>query len=33
MLASNAVLSADIVGETLLTLARAADQMAGRRRR
>ena len=29
----NPSLSADIVGETLLTLARAADQAAGRRRR
>ncbi|PKR88634.1 DNA polymerase III subunit delta [Pleomorphomonas diazotrophica] len=29
----NPALSADIVGETLLTLARAADQAAGRRRR
>lgn len=29
----NAVLAADIVGETLLTLARAASQAAGRRRR
>jgi DNA polymerase-3 subunit delta len=29
----NAALSADIVGETLLTLARAAEQAAGRRRR
>lgn len=29
----NAVLAADIVGETLLTLARAAEQVAGRRRR
>lgn len=29
----NATLSADIVGETLMTLARAAEQAAGRRRR